>query len=255
MQIILQIFVIYNYLIMDLLNNSTKYQKYLDRINEYKKIADKNQAFSSIKGRVENLSQDLKSKKDRDFYRHIHLGLLVLSILVAACCLYFNRYFSATLLLAGALASKYLYTHTLKSLIKHTSEEKAMEQTEKAFDLKLFHHMQYLKNGIELKSARISIVRYSFMAIFPIILVSIVSLSGLATSVSTFVLSSLAILMACLFWFYFFKDDLDELDYQEMELQEYIHDFMINQHQPSQTNKSGESDADINSKYAQLSVG
>lgn len=241
---------------MDLLNNSTKYQKYLDRINEYKEISDKNQAFSAIKGRVENLSQDLKSKKDRDFYRHIHVGLLMVSAIVAAICFYKSMYFAGILLLAGIAVSKYLYTHTLKSLIKHTSDELAMEQSEKAFDLKLFHHMQYLKNGIELKSARIAIVRYSYMAIFPILLVSIVSFSSLASSVSLFIQSTLAILMACIFWFYFFKDDLDELDYQEMELQEYIHDFMMNNNNPKEVeDKSNESSLDINSQFSQLSVG
>ena len=104
---------------MDLLNNSTKYQKYLDRINEYKTIADKNQAFSTIKSRVESLSQDLKSKKDRDFYRHIHMGLLALSIIVASVCFFKSMHFAGVLLIAGAIASKYLYTHTLKSIIQH----------------------------------------------------------------------------------------------------------------------------------------
>ena len=244
---------------MDLLNNSTTYKKYLDRINEYKEISDKNQAFSTIKGRVETLSSDLKSKTDRDFYRHIHMGLLIVSLVIAIICIVKGMYVTAGFLLVAAAASKYFYTHTLKSLIRHTSEELKMENEQNAFDLKLFHHMQYLKNGIELKSVRIAIVRYSFMAIFPLILVSIVSLTNLVDSVSLFIQITLAALMGAMFWFYFFKDDLDELDYQEMELQEYIHDFMMNN--PNKvtaeitTPTNEKEEPSINDQFTQLSVG
>lgn len=214
---------------MDLLKNSSTYRKYLDRINEYKDIADKNDAFISIQNRVETLSVELKSKKEKTFYRNIHLGLLVLSIAVGVACLIKGALVIGVALLVSAVVSKYIYTHTLKSMISSTKKDLTHEREEKAFDMKLQHKMLYLKHGIELKGARISMVRNSFMIIFPLMMIASVTSFGLFESVSIFVQTIFAAMMGVIFWFFFFSNDLDELDYQEMELQEYMHDFLIEQ--------------------------
>lgn len=211
---------------MDLLNYSSKYQKYLDRINEYKEITDKNQAFSSIHSRIDTLSNDLKSKNDKNYYNYIHLGIVALSVLLAVVCLFDRFYFLGMVLVSVAVGARYFFTSTMKNLIISVDKEHDEELKEQSFEQQLFHKMQYLKKGIELKTTRINIVKHSFMVIFPLALLGSISIFGLQETGSWFVQSLFAIVMGCMFWFYFFKDDLDELEYQGMELQQYIEDFL-----------------------------
>ena len=62
---------------MDLLKNSSKYSDYLQRIQEYKEIADSNDDFSIVEGRVDNLYSELKAKDQKKFYTNILRGLLL----------------------------------------------------------------------------------------------------------------------------------------------------------------------------------
>ena len=213
---------------MDLLKNSSKYQSYLNRINDYKQIVDKNHAFTTIQARIEALSLDLKSKKDKAFYEHLHLIILGLSLIVGFICFFKGMYIFGLINIITAIAMKYIYATTLKSIISESENNPEENPQRAAFDLQLFHKMHYLNHGINLKMARISIVRNAFMIAFPVAMISLVAMTPYTSELGLFIPTILAFGMAAIFWFYFFKDDIDELDFQQMELEQYISDFLVN---------------------------
>lgn len=219
-------FVIHNSLNMDLLKGSKNYQKFLYRINEYKQITDKNQAFGAIQSRVDSLYDDMKSKGDKQFYGYLHIGIISFALILSALSFMNGSFFPGVLLIISAVGFKYLYNQTLKTLILDTSKEQEEEEAQQAFDLKLYHKMQYLKSGIDVKTTRISLVRNAYMVIFPVIMYTSVSLFNLDNQISVLVSILLAFMLGGVFWFYYFKDELDELEYQEMELDTYIDDFV-----------------------------
>ncbi len=211
---------------MDLLNGSTKYQRYLARIDEYKKIVDRNEAFSAIQSRVDQMSIELTTKKDRLFYQYAHQAILAVCLAIGILAVYQSYYFLGFLLIIGAVALKIVYNRTLKGLIQSTEHEHELEASQKSFDLQLFHKMQYLRQGVEVKMARITIVRNCYMVLFPFMMIAGSLLLGALSSMFLFAPVIVAFMMGTIFWFYFFKDDLDDLDYEEMELETYINDFL-----------------------------
>jgi len=206
---------------MDLLKQSSKYSKYLDRINEYKQISDKNTAFSSIESRVDRLFNDIKSGSDKSFYSKIHWGVLGLTGLISILCFVNGAYFIGVVNVASAITAKYLFTHSLKPFIQEGNSELSKTKKQNSFDQGLLHKMQYLENGIEIKMKRISIVRSHFIALFTVVMFSSVLVFNIGPEVSTFVVCTLSAMMSTIFWFYFFKEDLDVLEYQGMELDQY----------------------------------
>ena len=210
---------------MDLLKQSSKYNKYLDRINEYKQIADKNKTFSSIESRVDRLFNDIKAGTDKSFYSNIHWGILGLTVFISLVCFINGSYFIGLLNLGSAIVAKYLYTHLLKPYIQEGKSELTKTKEHYTFDQNLMHKMQYLDNGIEIKIKRISIVRTHFIALFAVIMFSSVIVFNLGPEVSTVVICTLSTMMSTIFWFYFFKEDLDVLEYQGMELDQYQTSF------------------------------
>lgn len=211
---------------MDLLNGSAKYQRYLDRIEEYKKIVDRNEAFSAIQSRVDQLSVELKTKNDQLFYQNVQRALLAVSVIIGVYALYSAYFTLGLLLIAGAIAFKVIYNRTLTSLIHSTTHEHDLEVSQTSFDLQLYHKMQYLSHGVDVKMARISIVRNGFMILFPLVMIAGSLLSGSLKEISIVAPVTVAFMMGTIFWFYFFKDELDDLDYEEMELETYISDFL-----------------------------
>lgn len=206
---------------MDLLKQSSKYSKYLERINEYKQISDKNKAFSSIESRVDRLFNDIKSGTDKSFYSNIHWGILAITLVMSILCFANGAYFIGLVNIGAAIAGKYLYTHSLKPYINEGKSELSKTKEQNSFDKNLEHKMLYLENGIEIKIKRIAIVRSHFIALFAVIMFSTVLVYNLGPEVSTFVVCTLSALMSTIFWFYFFKEDLDVLEYQGMELDQY----------------------------------
>lgn len=219
---------------MDLLKGSSNYQKFLDRINEYKQISDKNKAFNTLQDRVESLFNELKSVGDKNFYGYLHLAIIAVSLIMACLSFMGGYFFLGILLISGSIAFKYLYNHTMKMLILDSSKEHKEESAQHAFDLKLYHKMQYMKSGIDVKITRISLVRNAYMTIFPLIMFTAVCLLNLESQISTFVSILMAFVMGTVFWFYFFKDETDQLEYQKMELDTYLEDF-VNHIQPQKS--------------------
>lgn len=207
---------------MDLLKNKGTYQDYLNRIEAFKKISDINSAFSSIYERADQMLARLKNKEDKQFYKNVHTGIIVASVLVGIWCFWRLKIFLGLLNLVAAAGSKYFYTQILKRHISEANAARAKMREELNFKSQLFHKLSLVEDAIQIKLARISTVRYSFMVQFGIIMISSIHMFSLTNQSNWIVVLALATVMSTGFWFYFFKDDVDDLEYQQMEISTYI---------------------------------
>lgn len=243
MSYILYYFVIYKCLNMDLLSKSNKYQQFLNRIQAYKEIVDKNKAFSTIQNRVDIVFTELKTKKDKSFYENIHLGLVICIVGVGLFCILKGHYFKGTINIFIALAIKYFYNYALSKQINESHEDQELLKTT-AFDIQLLQKIRYLIGGIDVKITRISIVRNSFILAFPFIMFSLASSIQSLENLGWFVPCMIAFITGGLFWFYFFKDDIDELEFHQLELKEYLIDFESKSAKENQVNNASVYDLD-----------
>lgn len=210
---------------MDLLNKSSKYSSYLQRIQEYKEIADNNQAFAEIEGRVDNLYNELKAGSQKNFYNTIFRVILFVGLTTAFTCFFTGAYSLGVVNLLSVFAAYFYYKQSVKQYVEDSKREKSLVIDSSTFDSKLFHTMRYLENGIDLKEARIIAVRFIFMGLFSVIMFTSLSIMNIEHSTSKVVLYALSLCLNVPFWFYFFKDDLEELEYIAMELDEYIESY------------------------------
>lgn len=210
---------------MDLLKNSSKYNDYLQRIQEYKQIADNNEAFSIMEVRVNNIYADLKSSHSKDYYKNIFLGILTLTGLVAIICFFTSHIMLGVITLISLAAAKLYFNRAVKPHASESKKEQQLVNESVSFDSKLLHTMRYLENGIDLKAARIIAVRFIYIGLFSILMFTGATILNIENTTSSVVLYGISILMNAGFWFYFFKDDLEELEYIGMELDEYLVSF------------------------------
>lgn len=210
---------------MDLLKNSSKYNDYLQRIQEYKEITDNNQAFSLIEERVNNIYTELKSNSQKDYYKNIYKGILFLGLTLSFTC-FFASYIVLgvlnSILLVGAF---FYYKSAVKGHAYESNKEQQLVNKSVSFESKLLHTLRYLENGIDLKSARIIAVRFIYISMFSVLMFTGAKLLNMENATSSVVLYGISLLLNAGFWFYFFKDDLEELEYIAMELQEYKSSF------------------------------
>lgn len=210
---------------MDLLKNSSKYNDYLLRIKEYKEIAESNTDFSVIEGRVQNLYTELKAKDQKKFYSNILRGIFFIGLTLSFVC-FFVSYIGLGILNTLVLAGAYVYYRSsIKPLASESNKEKSLASESNSFESKLYHTMKYLENGIDLKAARIIAIRFIYIGMLSVLMFTGAKLLNIENSTSSVVLYGLSLMLNAAFWFYFFKDDLEELEYIAMELDEYIVSF------------------------------
>lgn len=210
---------------MDLLKNSSKYNDYLLRIKEYKEITDNNKAYALIEGRVNTIYSDLKSGNQKTYYTTIFKAILVLGLGVGLWAFTNGRIFMGIMNLIVMGGAFFYYRYAVKSHVSESKKEQDLLNNSESFESKLLHTMKYLENGIDLKAARIIAVRFIYIAMFSVLMFSASKLLQLENSTSSFVLYGISIMMNACFWFYFFKDDLEELEYVSMELEEYLSSY------------------------------
>jgi len=210
---------------MDLLKNSSKYNDYLLRIQEYKEIADNNEAFSLIEVRVNNIYEDLKSSHGKNFYKNIFTGILAVSAATTALCFFTSHITLGVVNLLILAAAKLYYNRSVKPHASESKKEQVLVNNSVSFDAKLLHTMKYLENGIDLKSARIIAVRFIYIGLLSVLMFTGATILNIENTTSSVVLYGISMLMNACFWFYFFKDDLEELEYIGMELDEYLVSF------------------------------
>lgn len=210
---------------MALLSKSSSYKEYLKRIQEYRSLTNEDHIFSDIQSRTEKLFSDIRNRNDQQVYFKLLVGICAVSVLVGIISIMMSYYFQGIVLLAAPLFAWYHYNHQLKSEIESQKRYKVDQQL--SIKDQLMSKVQYLIRGLDIKIHRIRIVRWIYMLIFPAIMTSLLFFVRNEIEVNRFLLLVIAFIIGSIFWFYYFKDDLDELEYQQKEMNEYHQSLIL----------------------------
>lgn len=204
---------------MAILTNASSYQKYLNRINEYRALKSKDQRYSDIQARTEVLLSELTSRNDPKVYLTLLIGICALSLLVGIVCLILGHYLIGIILTAAPFVSWYFYSTSLKDEIR--TQQELSEKNKTVIEEKILTQVQYLLQGVHIKLTRMNIVRLVYMSIFPFLMLGVLLIVQSQLSINLLVLLVIAIIMGSLFWYFYFKTEVDEMTYQKKELVEY----------------------------------
>ena len=213
---------------MALLSKSSSYQEYLKRIQEYRSLTTEDQIFSDIQSRTEKLFSDVRSRNDQQVYYKLLIGICAASIVIGVVSIMMSYYFQGIVLLAAPLFAWYHYNHQLKSEIE--AQQRYKEDQQLNIKDQLMSKVQYLIRGLNIKIHRITIVRWVYMLIFPALMISLLFFIRNEIEVNRFLLLVIAFIIGSIFWYYYFKDDLDELEYQQKEMNEYHQSLILQIH-------------------------
>lgn len=204
---------------MAILSNVSSYQRYIDRINEYRALKSKDQRYSDIQARAEVLQNELTSRNDKEIFFYLLLGICVLSLVVGAICIYLSHLLIGLILVLSPFIGWYVYSTTMKGEIKVQRE--LAEKNKNDIQEKILTQVQYLIQGVHIKLTRMNLVRFVYMSLFPFLMLGILLIVKSQIEINLIMLLVIAIAMGSLFWYFYFKNEVDEMTYQQKELEEY----------------------------------
>lgn len=204
---------------MAILSNVSSYQRYIDRINEYRALKSKDQRYSDIQARAEVLQNELTSRNDKEIFFYLLLGICVLSLVVGAICIYLSHLLIGLILVLSPFIAWYVYSTTMKGEIKVQRE--LAEKNKNDIQEKILTQVQYLIQGVHIKLTRMNLVRFVYMSLFPFLMLGILLIVKSQIEINLIMLLVIAIAMGSLFWYFYFKNEVDEMTYQQKELEEY----------------------------------
>jgi len=176
-----------------------------------------------IENKAESLLDDLKQGEDSSLYFNAMLVLVVL-FLISLVSIFIktgefrNLLFYLTILV-GLLV---IYNIRMSSAYKESALLKKYSQL-KDSENRLGYvsgMLKYLSSGLNVKLRRIKTVRLMYTVLFPLLLVL---LKELILGKGNLVMDLLgAFVIGATFWYFYFKDDVEELTYGKEDVEEMI---------------------------------
>ena len=200
------------------------FKSYENKLNDPLNTAGKDTSLREFHIAIENIFDDLKSSKSSRDYKW--LFLLLVSLCIIATTLHIAKYGVGFNLIAILLLLIYwvYYRYKLKqAIIEQSAENKKIKEvssaSEKNADI-LLNRLQYIFNGISVLEIRIELVRNQFVIFFPVFAMLMIDFIKGPMTIAAFITTAvIAIILGGLFWIYYFKNDLDDLDYSVEELE------------------------------------
>lgn len=213
---------------MAVLSNSQSYQRYLDRIQKYRQITDINAAFSEIQARVEQITHELTNSEDKRMYKYLQMALCIAAVVFGLLSAISGHLIWGSILIVGGILAwgyykKGLQVQVAKLQSKHACPSERLQE-------QLIHQTQYVIAGVETKIKRIQLIRLSYVLLFPIFMFASVQFITTNSPLQQLCLLIIAYGIGSLFWFFYFKDAVDDLTYIHEELQTYEDELLLKGH-------------------------
>lgn len=203
---------------MDTLFRRRKYEEYIQKLNEARQeVGDKMNA-KGITNKIDSLYDDVKTIGDKNESTSL---ILVLALPLFMVCLYqFYAYgFGLRFIIFGALLTfLIIYRSKIQAAAKSIGD-KSTFFTDDDSPNSLISKVNYLESGIDIKQTRTSLTRNFYILFFPLLMISLGEIfSGPFTTAQYIILLLLAYLIGGGFWFKFFDEDLQELEFSKIDL-------------------------------------
>jgi Ca2+/Na+ antiporter len=174
---------------------------------------------------IENIFDNIKShKSSRDFK---WLFILLYSLVIIATAIHIGKYSVTFNLIPLFLLLIYwvYYRYTLKKSIEaqaNANKEILSDSTENPDNEKLLiNRAQYILNGIDVLESRIILIRNQYLLFFPVFTILMIDIIRGPLSIGAFIITViLSIILGGLFWIFYFKNELVDLENASDELQE-----------------------------------
>ncbi len=205
---------------MDELFRKDKFQQYSRRLEDAKKSVAEEMYRKSVdeKTRVlETKLSDLSEPKNNVSLFGVLLGMLT-SVLAIV---FFKHGFDLKwlIVLVSLLGYLLFYRFSMKTA---EAKSKLLENYKEEEDLNasFYGKANYLSSQIALRKTRLGLIRIFYMLFFPLFLILLsISRSG-DGGIGSFNSIVLAVVLGGLFWYFYFKGDLTELDMTREDLEE-----------------------------------
>jgi len=186
---------------------------YADKVKDISATGNKNYKLRSIHIDVENIYEDIKNNKSSVIYKNIFWLLFGVSFVVFAVHTVQNGFGWGLVFLILLIAYFFYYTYIIKSSIRANIKTKnpSKIEPEKAEFLK--ERIKYISGGIRVTAKRAELVRNFYIIFFPLMTFTLIDiLKGPFTAKAYFVIFIVSVLIGGVFWYYYFKNDLNDIE-------------------------------------------
>ena len=173
---------------------------------------------------IENIFDNIKSHKSaRDFK---WLFILLISLLLIATAIHISKFNIGFNLIPLVLILAFWIYYRLslkKSIEKQASANKIISenQGEKEDNQSILKsRVKYILNGIDVLETRISLIRNQYVILFPVFSILMVDIIRGPLDYAAFAVTAvISIVLGGLFWIFYFRNDLIDLENAEEELE------------------------------------
>ena len=168
---------------------------------------------------AENIFEDIKTDKSSFIYKSIFYILFFTSMISYLIHTIKFGFGFGTVFLVLLLAYFLYFIYTIKSALRENIKSPKSDKIDPEDPLFLKSRIQYISEGIKVTSTRIKLVRNFYIIFFPMTTFILIYLfrgnTGTKSLVITFII---AFLLGGVFWYYYFKNDLNEIESDMEEL-------------------------------------
>jgi len=168
---------------------------------------------------AENIFEDIKNGKSAFIYKSIFYMLFSVSMISYLAHTIKFGYGFGIVFLVLLLAYFIYFLYTLKAAIRENIKSPKLDKIDPEKPEFLKSRIQYISEGIKVTETRIKLVRNFYIIFFPLTTFILIYLfrgnTGTKSLIITFVIS---VLLGGVFWYYYFKNDLNEIENDMEEL-------------------------------------
>ena len=198
---------------MNLVYNKEKYQYYLHKLGEVRAQPAGHEKNAQIRSQINSLLEELRDKSDIAKLNTIY-SILIVPLLVVSLYLIYTSDNIYIGLIPVLLVLFYLggVNMFMKGAIKENYNARRGQTFEEDGIAFLRSKMAYLRSALKIKVYRIRGLQYLYVIFFPIFIVSLYFAIFKEFAFKNFWTSALvAILIASLYWYFYFEKDLNRI--------------------------------------------
>lgn len=176
-------------------------------------MENKNFRLRDIHIDVENIFEDIKKNKSSFVYKTIFYMLFSVSaISFVSHAMIFGFGIGAIFLIL--LIAYYIYfLYNIKAIIRENIKSTKSNEVDPENPEFLKARIQYISEGVKVTSGRSGLVRNLYIIFFPLMSLTVIDLfRGPLSGMSYFVTFIIAELIGGVFWFYYFRSDITDIE-------------------------------------------
>ncbi len=170
---------------------------------------------------AENIFEDIKTNKSSFIYKTIFYLLFFTSMISFLVHTIKFGYGFGIVFLILLFAYFLYYIYSIKAALRENIKSPKADKIDPENPQFLKSRIQYITEGIKVTATRIKLVRNFYIIFFPLMtFILIYIFRGQSSTKSLIITFVISVLLGGVFWYYYFKNDLNEIENDMEELEE-----------------------------------